>query len=94
MKPRKKILLIIISILSVVLLTIGITYAYWIITKTQTERNLITSGCLDITLTDKTDAITLQTQYPITNEKGMQLKPYTFLLVWFVNSFLKSSHSN
>jgi len=78
MKPRKKILLIIISILSVVLLTIGITYAYWIITKTQTERNLITSGCLDITLTDKTDAITLQTQYPITNEKGMQLKPYTF----------------
>ena len=75
---NKKITIAIISVVALLLVLIGLTYAYWLVTKTQTNSNIISSACLDITLDDESDAINLGSQYPLSNEEGMALTPYTF----------------
>ena len=60
------------------LVAIGITYAYWLITKNQTGENVISSACLDISLTEEENDITLTNQFPLSDEDGAALTPYTF----------------
>ncbi|MBQ6686956.1 MAG: hypothetical protein IJN03_00340, partial [Bacilli bacterium] len=66
------------SIVAVLLVIIGVTYAYWLVTKTQTNQNVISSGCLDISLTGEKNDIELQDQFPLSDEDGMKLIPYEF----------------
>ncbi|MBQ6687151.1 MAG: hypothetical protein IJN03_01345 [Bacilli bacterium] len=75
---NKKIVITITSIVAVLLVIIGVTYAYWLLTKTQTGHNLISSGCLDISLTGEKNDIELQDQFPLSDEDGMKLTPYEF----------------
>jgi len=75
---NKKTKIAIISIVSLILVTIGLTYAYWLVTKTQTNENVISSGCLDISLSNEENDITLTNQFPMSDEDGMRLVPYTF----------------
>ena len=75
---NKKTVITITSIVAVLLVIIGVTYAYWLVTKTQTNQNIISSGCLDISLTGEKNDIELQDQFPLSDEDGMKLVPYEF----------------
>jgi len=78
MNNRNKALWLIGGTIFVVLVTVGLTYAYWLVTKTQTEKNLITSACLDISISNEANDIKLEEQYPISDEEGALLTPYEF----------------
>ncbi len=59
---------------------IGTSYALWQITLQQTDTNVITTGCLKLTLTEETDAINLIDVSPTSDEDGKKLMPYTFTI--------------
>ncbi|MCI8568159.1 MAG: BspA family leucine-rich repeat surface protein [Bacilli bacterium] len=63
-----------------VLVIVGVSYALWQLTFTQTGTNVITTGCLKLILSDDTDAINLTDATPISDEDGKKLVPYTFTL--------------
>ena len=81
-KNKKK--LLIVGLLLVVCLMIGVSYAYWQINRTQVDKNLVTTGCFEITsdigTVDEKDAIKLLKTYPISDGEGKALKPFTFTL--------------
>ena len=81
MKLGYKISITIITILLVVVTSIGRSYALWTITEKQSDTNLVESGCLNITYNDLTEdgnasSINLNNAYPISDEIGRQLLPY------------------
>ena len=49
-------------------MALGITYAYWLLTRQQDGENLVNSACLKISFTDKND-ITLNEVYPMKPEE-------------------------
>ena len=75
---NKKVMYAIIGMIALVLVTIGITYAYWLITRTQEGENVINTGCLDISLSNEVNDITLTNQFPMSDEDGKKLTPYEF----------------
>ena len=85
---NKKTMIAIISVVALLLVLIGVTYAYWVLTKMQTNPNLVSSACLDITLDDESSAINLGSQYPMSDEEGMKLTPYTFTLTNNCNTII------
>ena len=74
---NKKVVYSIIGIISLLLVGLAVTYAYWLITKNQEGTNVISTGCLDINLQGTND-ITLSDQFPMSDEDGMKLKAYEF----------------
>ncbi len=79
---NKKTMIAIVSVIAVVLVLIGVTYAYWLVTKEQQGENVISSACLDIEMTENPqyEDITLQDQYPMSDEEGMKLVPFEFMV--------------
>jgi len=75
---NKKVAYTIIGIVSVLLVMLAVTYAYWLVTKIQTGENEITAGCLDITISGEKNDIELTNQFPMSDEDGMKLVPYEF----------------
>ena len=69
---NKKTRIAIISVVALLLVLIGVTYAYWLVTKTQTNSNIISSACLDITLDNEANDISLSSQYPMSDEDGIK----------------------
>lgn len=76
MKKNKK--KIVIGIIVLLLVVIGLTYAYLIVTRTATKENEVVFGCIDISLENEANDISLINQFPISDEEGMNLTPYTF----------------
>ena len=68
------------GVLGLLIITLGVSFAYWIITLSQTGVNEIASSCFSITLTNEQNAINLQKAYPILDEEGKKLTPYTFTI--------------
>ena len=77
---KKKTLLIGIGALIAICLAVGISYALWRITVSQTDTNRITADCFEITLTNEKDMISLENAFPLYDEEGMKLTPYTFTI--------------
>jgi len=75
---NKKVVYTIIGVVSVLLVALAVTYAYWLVTKTQTGENEITAGCLDIAISGEKNDIELTNQFPMSDEDGMKLVPYEF----------------
>ena len=65
---NKKVVYTIIGIVSVLLVALAVTYAYWLVTKTQTGENQITAGCLDISISGEKNDIELTNQFPMSVE--------------------------
>lgn len=59
-------------------ITIGASYAYWMLNYQQTGMNKVATSCFNLALTNEGDSINLQEQYPLTTEEGMKLVPYKF----------------
>ena len=76
LKNNKKAIVLLILILFMV--CIGISYAYWFLTHTQSGSNQVVTDCFDIEFVEETDAITLSKAYPMTDQEGSSLTPYTF----------------
>ena len=77
---NKKTLLIGIGAFIAICLAVGISYAVWRITVSQTDTNRITADCFEITLTNEKDMISLENAFPLYDEEGMKLTPYTFTI--------------
>ena len=78
-------------VLAVCIVLIGGTYAYWRLTVTQTGVNEIASSCFGITLANEQNDINLQKAYPISDEEGMSLTPYTFTITNNCDTFASYS---
>ena len=66
------------SVLIVTVLGIGISYSLWNISVSQDKVNTAMTSCFDITYSSESSAINLEKQYPISDEAGSKLPPYTF----------------
>ena len=76
---NKKILIIIGALIGICVL-IGASYAIWRVTLNQTGTNRIVASCLNLTLTKEENIINLQNAYPIYDEEGRTLTPYSFTI--------------
>ena len=77
---KKKITLSVIAVLLVISLVVGISYAYWKTTYVATNINKINSSCFSMELTNEKNNIVIESTYPITDEKGKTLTPYSFTI--------------
>ena len=85
---NRKILLIVLGILLSLSLLVGISYAYYMVTTSQTNKNRLASSCISISLTNEKNDITLNNAYPITNSEGKKLTPYQFTITNTCNIFI------
>jgi len=72
----------------IMILILSISYAYWSVYQEQNGTNQMVSGCFDLTLTSESKEIKLENAYPIANEEGMKLEPYTFTITNTCSTFL------
>lgn len=80
MKDKKKVK-IYYGLLITLIIFAGVSYAWFRLTKTQENKNVIgTRSCLDTTLTEETSNIVLDDAFPISDEDGMKQTPFTFTL--------------
>ena len=77
---KRKNLLIVLGILIGICVLIGGSYAVWRLTVSQTGQNRILVSCLNLTLTKEENVINLQNAYPIYDEEGRTLTPYSFTI--------------
>ncbi len=75
---KRKIILIIVIICLIGLVGLGMSYAYWKFTYIQTDKNMAVSKCLKLDMTNESNAINLNNMYPISDEEGRKLTPYSF----------------
>ena len=79
-KVRTKKAYYIVGIILVICVFIGISYALWTLSFNQKDTNMLASDCFQLTFTEDTEAISLDKAYPITDEEGKTLTPYTFTI--------------
>ena len=72
--------IIIIVIVLLLILGIGFSYAWWRYTVIQDKTNVGVSKCFSIELANQANEINLTNMYPIADEEGRKLTPYTFTL--------------
>ena len=77
MKKNRNI--IIFGVILSLMLVIGISYAVWQLTLTQTDTNIVNTACFKIDFKGEND-INLENAYPMTLEEGRNLVPYTFTI--------------
>ena len=89
MKENKnKTLLIILGTLIVTFTVIGVSYAVWRLILSQTNKNSLATTCFSVSMTDS-NAISLEKAYPIIDEEGKKLTPYTFTITNNCDSYVK-----
>lgn len=76
---KNKLVLLVLSVITL-LLIIGTSLAFYQMVNTQTGENLVETGCFDVRITNQENAINLENAYPISDEKGKSLTPFTFTL--------------
>ncbi|CCZ89647.1 putative uncharacterized protein [Coprobacillus sp. CAG:605] len=61
-------------------LLVGVSYAYYMVSVSQTNKNIVRSSCLNLSISNEENVIKLEKQIPIMNEEGKKLTPYTFTI--------------
>ncbi len=84
---KKRVVFSCVLTFSLCLLITGFTYAYWRLTYTQTGINKVISSCFSMELANEKNSITLDNAYPISDEKGKALTPYSFTITNTCNLF-------
>ena len=77
---KKKNVYLIVGIVSLICVIAGVSFAAWILNFQQTNNNIVATDCFSITFKEDTEAISLNKAYPITDEEGKTLTPYTFTI--------------
>ena len=70
----------ILALLIIIVLSIGFSYAYYMISLKSDGNNVAKSDCFELELTSENDAITLNNMYPISDEEGLKTTGYTFTI--------------
>lgn len=78
-RKKKRMIMTLVFVLAVVAV-VGTSFALWQLTFTQSGTNVITTGCLNLTLRDDSDAITLEDATPTADDEGKTYTPYTFTI--------------
>ena len=78
-KLKKKMAVLTISLVAMIglVLILG-TYALWQQTRKQTNRNVLGTACLDISIEDESSALNTNAMWPTNDTDGANLTPYTF----------------
>ncbi len=79
MNQTKRNLLLGVLVVSVITLITSISYAVWQITFEQESTNVVSTACFQINFMDSNN-IQLLESYPMSDESGMSLTPYTFTI--------------
>ena len=77
---KNKIGRVVLIISIICLIGIGLSFGYYLISRGQDENNVAGSKCFKLELTNQSKEITVDPMYPISDEVGMSLTPYTFTL--------------
>ena len=77
---KKQMTLVLGIICAVGLLAVGISYAWWRLSFVQDKANTAVSKCLKLELDNQSNEINLTNMYPISDEEGRALTPFTFTL--------------
>ena len=80
MKSKSRILLIYTIIIFILTIFIGTSYSLWQTINTQDSVNTATTKCFNVEITSQKNSISLENAYPITNEKGKKLTPFSFTI--------------
>ena len=91
MNKKYIIVLSVLGVLFGVSLLVGISYAYYIVNVSQTNKNIVKSSCLNLSISNEENVIRLEKQIPIMNEEGKKLTPYTFTINNTCNSMMAYS---
>ena len=75
---KKNIIFLSISLVLIMLLGIGVSYSMWNVSVSQDTNNTAYTECFDLSISNKENNINLDNAYPISNDKGKSLTPYTF----------------
>ena len=59
---------------------IGVSFSYWRFESKQNDKNIASSKCFKVTITNESDAITLTNMHPITDEEGLKSSSYSFTI--------------
>ncbi len=79
MRLRYRIPLALITIFMILTLFIASSYALWKVTVYQETENIIETGCFSIQF-EESSSINLNNTYPMSDESGMKLSPYSFTI--------------
>lgn len=79
MEKRKTIFYFLI-IISMALVIGGFSYAWWYLNMFQEKKNVMKFGCFTMELSNEQNKIDLINTYPISNEEGLKLKPFSFTI--------------
>ena len=79
MKIEKKDLSKVLLILGVIVAVVGVSYALWRVSFSSTNNNSLTATCFNVSFTDQNN-ISIEKAYPLTDEDGKKLTPYTFTI--------------
>ena len=85
MSKKSKIILCVIGIFLVTSILIGISYAYYIFSVSQSGSNVVRTDCFEITFSDGND-INLSNAIPLSEDDAKELTPYTFTIKNVCNS--------
>ena len=77
---KKRIIVLGVSLIAIVGIIIGVSYAFFSTGGSQETANTFQSGCLNISLTDASASISLSNIYPITDIEGLDGTSYDFTI--------------
>ena len=77
---KKKNNVLLIGLILILVLAIGLSYGYYLLSKVQENNNVVGSKCFNLELASEENNINLNNMYPISDEEGKSLTPYTFTL--------------
>lgn len=77
---KKNIVFILLSLMIILLVGIGASYSMWNISVSQDNVNTATTKCFNVEITSQNNSISLENAYPISNDKGKKLTPFSFTI--------------
>lgn len=83
---KKKVILSIVGVLVLIVMVVGVSFAFYNYSRTGGQNNLITSGNLLIKYEEGTNAISLTDQYPVSDSAGIQLTQFSFTVSGYITS--------
>ena len=78
MKDKKKIITISITIISIIILLIGTSFAWFTLVVRGEKTHAITTNGISLIIKDEANAINLEGAFPTTEENGLTKDPYLF----------------
>ena len=77
---KKKNNVLLIGLILILVLAIGFSYGYYLLNRVQENNNIVGSKCFNLEFTNEKNAINLDNMYPISDEEGRKLTPYSFMI--------------